>query len=182
MPRDVLLILVLVAVLLNLALLVGVGIARRRWAASPPQPRRPAPQRTGPDRSAVRSPAAARLRPAAWSPTGVRAPAFGAPQQARPITPPITVESVLTAPPELTGVTMEPDSGSLATTVSPATTAILDEVSDLTEQLGPDVAAASPNGPESRSPGTEVATRKGRRFVMPRNDEDNGPRSGPVTT
>jgi hypothetical protein len=174
MPRDVLLILVLVAVLLNLALLVGMGIARRRWMASPPKTRRPVPQRAGPARSPIHAPASARPRPAAWAPTGVRAPVLGASQRAQPITPPLGDEPVLAAAPEMPGATLEPDTDSLATTVSRATTAIPDEVADVTERLGPDVPTASPNGPEPASPRTELATRKGRRFVMPRNDEDKG--------
>jgi hypothetical protein len=173
MPRDVLLVLVLVAVLLNLALLVGVGIARRRWAASPAHPPRPAVHRTLPARAPIRPPASARPRPAAWSPTGVRQPAFGAPQRARPITAPIAGEPGAPEVPELPEAMLGPDRRP-ATAATPATTATRDDLPDAPGQAGPDAPGASPTGPAPAAAQAELATRRGRRFVMPRDDEDRG--------
>lgn len=179
MPRDVLLVLVLVAVLLNLALLIGVAIARRRWAVSPAHPRRPLAQRAAPGSSPIR-PASARPRPAAWSPTGVRPlPAFGAPQRARPIPPPLIAEQASQATPPLpelqeqVAAMLGPDRPPSSVTAR-ATTAILDDLPDATSQYGPAAPVASSNGPEPAAAQTELATRRGRRFVMPHNDEDKG--------
>lgn len=175
MPRDVLLILVLVAVLLNLALLVGVAIARRHWAVSPARPRRDV-RRESPPHAPTRPPVSARPRPTAWSPTGVRAPALGIPQRARPIVPPPGDAFALPLPPELPAAArvteafegavaiLEPDPPALDVTAPAVATAPLDDVPEATQEAGPVERAASSNG----------ATRRGRRFVMPRNDEDRG--------
>jgi hypothetical protein len=175
MPRDVLLFLVLVAVLLNLALLVGVAIARRRWAASQARPRPHIAQRAAPGSSPI-PPVSPRPRPAAWATTGVRPlPAFGAPPRARPITAPPVAEQVSQAMPPLPEVS-EPVVGALASDVTapPATTATLDELPEVTGETAPDAPAAGSNGEAPGAAQAELATRRGRRFVMPRNDEDKG--------
>jgi hypothetical protein len=170
MPRDVLLVLVLVAVLLNLALLVGVGIARWRVAGSPPRPRRHAVHHASPDRTRIRPNLSPRARPAAWSPTGVRAaPAMAVRERARPIAAPLGP----VAPP---AAMFGPDRPSVARTTTPTTTATVDDVRGTAGQARAVEPSASLNGPEpapAAAPG-EPATRRSRRFVLPRNDEDKG--------
>jgi hypothetical protein len=98
-------------------------------------------------------------------------PAFGAPQRTRPIIAPLGAEPLSPelppTPPlpvlEPPSATHEPDPPS-SDVNAPAASAVLDELPEAAAPAGPAVPAASPNG----------ATRRGRRFVMPRNDEDKG--------
>jgi len=179
MPRDVLLILVLVAVLLNLALLVAVGILRVRPTESPSRRQRQAIQHRESARSPGRPPAYVR-RPAEWAPTGVRAvPVFGPFYRARPIAPPL-------APPdapewqdgtegrEVSAVMLGPERPSTLTAPIPTMTSTLDEPPEATGQAEPAEAPASANGTEPGATRGELASRRGRRFVMPHNDEDRG--------
>jgi hypothetical protein len=174
MPRDVLLVLVLVAVLLNLALLVGVAIARRRWAATPARPRRTI-QRESPRHVPARPPVSARPRPAEWSPTGVRVPTLDVPRRARPILPPLDDAFALPLVPDLPATApvaeahegavavLEPEPPTLDVT-EPAAEGSVDELPEATQAARRVEKVASSNG----------ASRRGRRFVMPRNDEDKG--------
>jgi hypothetical protein len=139
-------------------------------------------------RSPIHPPPTAPPRPTAWSPTGVRAlPAFGVPQRARPIPPPFNGESSLPAlrnlpeqsgamgaMPDLPGVMPGPVRPPPSTSTTPTPTATLDDLPEAAGQPGPDERPANRNGPEPAAARAELATRRGRRFVMPRNDEDRG--------
>jgi hypothetical protein len=63
--------------------------------------------------------------------------------------------------------TLEPELASSAVTAPPPTAATVDDLPETAVQVTPATPVASSNGPE-------LATRRGRRFVMPRNDEDKG--------
>ena len=64
------------------------------------------------------------------------------------------------------------------TTATLTTTATLEAESgdepEAAGQAGPDEPSASPNGADPAARRADLATRRGRRFVMPRNDEDRG--------
>lgn len=184
MPREVLLFLVLLAVLLNLALLVGVAVARWRSMGAPARPGRAAGDRASVVRAPARTPArpamSTHARPAAWSSAGVRTlPAVAARDRARPIVPPPTQfepdpvgagADASPAPPM--AATMEAP----ATTVTPTMTATLEVMPETLSEAEAEHAekAAAMAVDVTVTAQAEPATRRGRRFVLPRNDEDKG--------
>lgn len=180
MPRDVLLILVLVAVLLNLALLVAVGVLRVRPTESAARRQRKAIDRTSSTRSPGRPPAYARARPAPWAPTGVRAvPEFGPFYRARPISPPLRPADAperddAPAGPDIPDAMFGPDRPSTASATTPTVAATLDEAPEADGRVDSAETPASANGREPGTTRAELAGRRGRRFVMPHNDEDRG--------
>jgi hypothetical protein len=184
MPRDVVLFLVLLAVLLNLALLVGVAIARWRAIGAPARPGRAGADRGSVARAPVRPPDRPALstmaRPAAWSSAGVRVlPGIAVRDRARPIAAPPTqlepdahVAGTDGPPAPAMAAIMEAP----ATTVAPAMTATLDATPppEVLSEAEAEEAEAAAAADASIAQPAEPATRRGRRFVLPRNDEDKG--------
>jgi hypothetical protein len=180
MPRDVLLFLVLAAVLLNLVLLLAVAFARWQRAGSPTRPRPRAANRPSHARAAPRATVSTRPRPAAWSPAGVRALPWSVAdrERARPIATPL-------APDEPLEAAVAADYSPAEPVLAPPATGIFDGAPRVDVQAeAAEAAAAADAAAEAeamiamakapRSTPTEPATRRGRRFVLPRNDEDKG--------